>query len=168
MACVKPLDSGLRRNDGGAEVREFVRNSKGAVGMATNPFPPLSSFRRRPESRRAGRGVKGWQGLSDGTFGCRPRDCHSRCAGMACFNYWIPRPSFPTRLYHLGGCSRRRSTTCIHAGVPSRRIQDFLSINDGAFCSLPPLIASLFFRCLFPPGPTPHARSGPVSRPGWR
>ena len=28
-------------------------------------------------------------------------------------------------------CSKRRSTTCIHAGVPSRCIQDFLSINDG-------------------------------------
>ena len=58
---------------------------------------------------------------------------------------------FPTRLYHLGGCSRRRSTTYIPVGVhpcrrtsmqaglrraatgilPSRRIQDFLSINDG-------------------------------------
>ena len=61
-------------------------------------------------------------------------------------NHWIPRPSFPTRLYHLhpcrracagrlrascplaayrtssAACSRRRSTTCIHAGV---------SINDG-------------------------------------
>ena len=28
-------------------------------------------------------------------------------------------------------CSRRRSTTYIPVGVPSRRIQDFLSINDG-------------------------------------
>ena len=63
------------------------KNSKGVVGMATNPFPPPASFRRRPESRKAGRGVKGWQGLSDGAFGCRCCGCHSRYAGMACFNH---------------------------------------------------------------------------------
>ena len=28
---------------------------------------------------------------------------HSRHAGMDCINHWIPRPSFQTPLYHLGG-----------------------------------------------------------------
>ena len=48
---------------------------------------------------------------------------------------------FPTPLYCLGGLFPTwlcpldrlfptRSTTYIHAGVPSRRIPDFLSIND--------------------------------------
>ena len=45
---------------------------------------------RRLESRSGGRGVKGWQGLSDGALGCRCYGCHSRYAGMACFNHWIP------------------------------------------------------------------------------
>ena len=43
--------------------------------------------------------------------------------------------SKPPCLRQAGGFlslrSRRGSTTCIGAGVPSRRIQDFLSINDG-------------------------------------
>ena len=30
----------------------------------------------------------------------------------------------------LGGLFQTPPTTCIHAGVPSRRIQDFLFIND--------------------------------------
>ena len=33
------VDSGLRRNDGGGCVRDFVRNSKGAIGMAKKPIP---------------------------------------------------------------------------------------------------------------------------------
>ena len=79
---------------------------------------------------------------------------------MDCVNHWIPRPSFQTRLYHLHPCrracagrlrassaarSRRGSTSCIHAGVPSRRIQDFLSINDGAFYMLPSISAPCRF-----------------------
>ena len=43
---------------------------------------------------------------------------------------WIPACAGRLRA-SSAACSRRRSTTCIHAGVPSRRIQDFLSINDG-------------------------------------
>ena len=69
---LKPLDSGLRRNDGGGWSKEFDRYGKGAFRIATNPFLPPSLFQRRLESRKAGRGVKGWQGLSDGAFGCRP------------------------------------------------------------------------------------------------
>ena len=34
--------------------------------------------------------MKGWQALPDGEFSWRPFDCHSRCAGMACVNHWIP------------------------------------------------------------------------------
>ena len=32
---LRPLDSGLRRNDGGGCVHNFVRNSKGVIGMTT-------------------------------------------------------------------------------------------------------------------------------------
>ena len=62
----KPLDSSFRWNDGGRI-------------PAPQSLPPSPSFRRRPESRRAGRGNEGWQGLSDGAFGCR-------CDGEG----WIP------------------------------------------------------------------------------
>ena len=36
----KPLDSGLRRNDGGGCRQEFARHGKGAIGMATCLFSP--------------------------------------------------------------------------------------------------------------------------------
>ena len=49
----KPLDSGLRRNDGRGWGWDFFENGKGAVGIATNPFRPPLSFRRRLESKRA-------------------------------------------------------------------------------------------------------------------
>ena len=50
-------------------------------------------------------------------------------AGMYGINHWIP--AFAGRLRaSSAACSRRRSTTYIPVGVPSRRIQDFLSIND--------------------------------------
>ena len=38
---------------GGAGGQELGRHGTGAVGIATIPFPPPSSVRRRPESRRA-------------------------------------------------------------------------------------------------------------------
>ena len=60
-------------NDGEGWSQVFARHSKGAVRMTTNLFRPPSSFRRRPESRKAVRGVNGWPGLPDGTFGCRAR-----------------------------------------------------------------------------------------------
>ena len=34
--------------------------------------------------------VNGLQVLSDGAFGCRSRDRHSRFAGMDYINHWIP------------------------------------------------------------------------------
>ena len=60
-------------------------------------FPPLPSFRRRPESRRAGRSVRpiALVGLAGDNLCGR-----SRLAGMDCIDHWIPRPSFQTRLYH--------------------------------------------------------------------
>ena len=115
----QPLDSGLRRNDGRSWGKELDRHGKGAVGMTTNPLRPPSSFQRRLEFRKAGRGVMGWQGLSDGAFDCRPRDCHSRSAGMACFNH-------PACSRQVDSGFRRAATGLL----PSRRIQDFLSIND--------------------------------------
>ena len=64
----KPLDSGLRRNDGRGWGQVFTRNSKGVVGMATNPFLPLSSFQRKLESRKAEPGYQKDAGfLQDGT-----------------------------------------------------------------------------------------------------
>ena len=44
----KPLDSGLRRNDGGGWGQEFSGSDRGAVRMTTNPFPPQSSFMDTP------------------------------------------------------------------------------------------------------------------------
>ena len=38
--------------------------------------------------------VNRWLAVPDGAFGGRA------CAGMDGLNYWIPRPSFQTRLYH--------------------------------------------------------------------
>ena len=52
----KPLDSGLRRSDGGGWGQAFGRNGKGAIGMVTNPSRPLSSFQRKLESRKEGPG----------------------------------------------------------------------------------------------------------------
>ena len=83
----KPLDSGLRRNDGGGWGQEFIRNGRGVTGMAINPFRPPSSFQRRLESRG---GVKEWQVLADGALGSYPFSCHSHFAGMGYLNHWIP------------------------------------------------------------------------------
>ena len=165
-----------------------------AVGKITNPFRTSLSFRRRPESRRVGREVKGWQVLSDGALSGRACDCHSRCAGMNSLNHWIPafagmtanellghnsgsrlfdtlaspthKPvsSFQRKLESRQGrpagegmagfVGRRIRWTCLWLSfplcgnglsqpldsglrraatgiLPSRRIQDFLSINDG-------------------------------------
>ena len=82
--------SDLRRND----VKELKSDNlpeiaKGLSGWRQTHFRPRrhSSAGWNP-GRRAGM-LKGWQVLSDGTFGCR--SCgHSRCAGMAYVNHWIP------------------------------------------------------------------------------
>ena len=76
----KPLDSGLRRNDGRARMVFKVASLR------------LRLRRHSSEGwnpgRRAG-GVKGWQVLPEGAFDCRAC-CHSRYAGMDCVNHWIP------------------------------------------------------------------------------
>ena len=97
--------------------------------MATNPFCPLSSFQRKLESRKEGRvgeGIAGFAGWHVG-FSCllsfplarewmiKPLDSGLRRAATG-----ILGGLFPTPLYRLRP-----------VGVPSRRIQDFLSINDG-------------------------------------
>ena len=102
---------------------------------------------------RRGRGGEGVAGFSGRRIRLSPHDCHSRYAGMYAINHWIPACAGMTRgglrlLPGDCGCprplvpdlpaagrrrspisaarSRRGSTTCIHAGMPSRRIQDFL------------------------------------------
>ena len=87
---------------------------------------------------RAASGTGGRGGRSRGVEGVQtltrlPEKGHSRIAGMGLCD-WIPRPSFQTRLYHLGGCSRRRSTTYIPVGVhPCRRA--FAGMTDlWGFC----------------------------------
>ena len=90
MACFNhwiPAFAGMTVGAGG---QELSRHGRGVIGMTTNLLRPPSSFQRRLESRKAGRGVKGWQVLPDGALGCRACSCHSRSAGMACFNHWIP------------------------------------------------------------------------------
>ena len=90
MACLNHWIPAFAGMTVGAAGQEFGRNGRGVIGMAINPFRPPSSFQRRLESRREGRGVKGWRILPDGAFGCRSCACHSRFSGMACVNHWIP------------------------------------------------------------------------------
>ena len=54
---------------------------------------------------KRGYGGEGMAGFIGWRVGCRSC-CHSRYAGMAWLNHWIPRPSFQTRLYHLHPCRR--------------------------------------------------------------
>ena len=85
----------------------------------------------RPESRKAGPGCE----IDSGSV-CLYQAVQNEAfivilarARMYFINHWIP--AFAGRLRaSSAACSRRRSTTYILVGVPSRRIQDFLSIND--------------------------------------
>ena len=69
---------------------------------------------------------------------------HFRLCGHGLLKHWIPRPSFQTRFYHpalagtppeegnwnyLGGCSRRRSTACIHAGESAQVVVRFSTVR---------------------------------------
>ena len=72
----KPLDSGLRRNDGGW-IPAFTRRSRRAM---TECLLRRHSSESWNPGRRC-RGAKGWQVLSDGTLGCHACDCHSRSSG---------------------------------------------------------------------------------------
>ena len=109
--------SGLCLNDGGGCGQAFVKHGQGVIRIATNPFPHPSSFRRRPESRRGGRGMQDGRVYRMPVSGCRYY-WHSRAAGMDGLNHWIPRPSFQTRLYHLHPCRR----AC--AGMTARGYRD--------------------------------------------
>ena len=61
-----------------------------------------------------------------------PVYCHSRTAGMDYYNHWIPRPSFQTRLYHLG----RLFPTRLYHLHPCRRasMQVYIAVGvDSSF-----------------------------------
>ena len=68
------------RNDGEGYCRDG--------GKAFSRLRRHSGEGRNPGKRS--RGVTEWQVLSDAALGDRPRGCHSRYAGMACLNHWIP------------------------------------------------------------------------------
>ena len=90
MACVNhwiPACAGMTVGVGG---RNLSGIAKGLSGWRLTHSCPCrhSSEGWNPGGR--GREVQGWQSLSDGAFGCRCCDCHSRYAGMACVNHWIP------------------------------------------------------------------------------
>ena len=111
------------------------------------PPPPPSSFQRKLESRRAGRGVRR---IARVTLAGITHGCHSRLAGMYEINHWIPAfagrlrassaactdaalppvsmQACPLAAYRTSSAarSRRRSTTYILVGV---------SINDGGLGS---------------------------------
>ena len=72
------LESGIRQR----KQRDY-RNSE-------LPVPSSSSFRRRPESRRGGPDGEKIAGFTGWHARLRPRDCHSRFAGTARLNHWIP------------------------------------------------------------------------------
>ena len=78
--------------------------AKGLSGWRlTHSFPCRhSSEGWNPGGR--GREVQGWQSLSDGAFGCHSCDCHSRYAGMACVNHWIPACAGMTEGLKSGIC----------------------------------------------------------------
>ena len=71
-------------------IKGFVKNSKGTVGMAINPFGlPVVIPAKAGIQEGGGKVMTGCQVLSDGAFSycvC----CHSRYAGMDCLNHWIP------------------------------------------------------------------------------
>ena len=54
------------------------------------PFHSSSSFQRKLESRRGGCGDEWLAGFTGWRASGHPPGCHSRYAGMACFNHWIP------------------------------------------------------------------------------
>ena len=152
----QPLDSGLRRaatgilpsrriqnflsiNDEGGWSQVFVWNGKGAVGIAINLFHPhRHSGAGRNPGRRAG-GVKRWQALRDSALGCRVCS-HSRYAGMAFLNHWIPAcagmtVSFRFRLVPGGYGHPRRLVPDLPAAGRCRsaaHIPAGVSINDDA------------------------------------
>ena len=133
---------GVSINDGGGCGQELVR-------MARNAFDPRrhSSEGWNPGGR--GRGMKEWQGLSDGTFGCRCGGCHSRCAGMACFNHWIPACAGMTegvKVRNSAGIAkglsgwrethshpRRHSSEGWNPGGRGRGMKEWQGLPDGAF-----------------------------------
>ena len=78
--------------------------------------------RRRPESRKRSQSSQWTAGFGRRRIARPAWGGHSRAARMNGLNHRIPRPSFQTRLYHLSGRSRRRSTAYIPVGVhPCRR-----------------------------------------------
>ena len=102
-ACLSRLAG---RNDGENWGRDFCREWQRVVRIATRLFSPRRHSsesspawmqvveRRREqaaeESRRGGRGDEWLAGFTGWRVGDHPPGCHSRCAGMACFNHWIP------------------------------------------------------------------------------
>ena len=138
MACLKPLDSSAFVPDTAlppASMQAGLRRNDGAFGALPSFMLPGKSGQDAGRHSGAGRNpegwaamVNGWQVLPHGALGCR--FCgHSRSAGMTYTNYWIPRPSFQTPLYHpaLAGtppeegnwnCGDPRVSTALLAGTP--------------------------------------------------
>ena len=109
----KPLDSGLRRNDGGGCGQVFFENDKRVLRIASHLVLYSSSFQRRLESRERSRKSQRTAGFCKHRIVWPPCGGHSCYAGMNCLNDWIPRPLVPD------------------AALPPASMQAGLRRNDG-------------------------------------
>ena len=104
MACLNhwiPACAGMTAEAEAGICQEWQR----AVGMATNPIPPLLSFQRRLESRRGGRGVNGGRFYRMPMSGCCAYVLSfPPVARMACLNHWIPACAGMTAGAEAGIC----------------------------------------------------------------
>ena len=142
-------------------------------GECYSPCHPYSSctvfpgpYRHSGAGRNPGNeaeGKNGWQVLADGLLVVVP------VVVIPALREWIAKTTgflgglFQTPLYHLHPC-RRAFAGRLRASLPSRRIQDFLSINDGGsefrlsysqraflFCLAWPVQPLRVTRCVYPP-----------------
>ena len=74
----------------GAVVNSLPSIAKGSSGWRLTHSCPRRHSSEGWNPGGEARGVEGVTGFADGALGCRSCDCHSRSAGMACVNHWIP------------------------------------------------------------------------------
>ena len=133
---LKPLDSGLRRNDGRVDAGPPKPAHLSPLPVNTTSKSNamrLSPRRHSSESWNPGNeagGINGWQVLSDDLAGCRAFVLSFPLCGDGSYkpldsSAFVPDTALPPASMQAG---LRRAATGI---LPSRRIQAFLSINDG-------------------------------------
>ena len=89
----KPLDSGLRRNDGVAADNDGEGGCCWAQGCRDSDKPistPIVIPAQAGIQETGARLLNGWPILADGALGGSCLSGHSHVAGMYGFNHWIP------------------------------------------------------------------------------